>query len=526
MTTNDKILNGSGLSTVLGLVKNKIDLKQDAPLIGSTSGENAVTYAQMVAAIQAGRDIYISYTDEDFGEIIFTDGWAYSPSMDLGNGVVISTRLFMFNGNWNNVELICFESPFDGKTWKLLSTQVAEYTDIPTVPTNVSELNNDANYIDNTALTPYVAKSEVLPVQGITGPVIATIGGVTIHAPFAEGGVTQETDPIFTQSAAYGITSTDISNWNAKSDITPVQPDWTQTITTSLDYIKNKPILPEYNILSYEGENASAGSGVNFYHILSTDVIDGTTHTYQIPAYTPTPTHNNQVTTKKYVDDSITDAVTTAISGITSISFDTSYTTYAEMSAQAGEAGVIYLIPNSGTTPNIYDEYIYANSSYEKIGTTEVDLSNYVQAEDIADFITATSLTPYLQKSEISVAQGLTTGIEIGSISIDSVTTTLYAPSAAEGFHKVVLSENSGVYSITSSGDTFASIKQRLDNNQVVYVTISGDSTIYHINSIDSSELTFRNISNTTWKNISITSASVTVTNISISQTNNILEIK
>ena len=37
----------------------------------------------------------------------------------------------------------------------------------------------------------------------------------------------------------------------------------------------------------------------------------------------------------------------------------------------------IYLLANSGTAPNIYDEYIYINNAWEKIGTTAIDLTNY-----------------------------------------------------------------------------------------------------------------------------------------------------
>lgn len=46
----------------------------------------------------------------------------------------------------------------------------------------------------------------------------------------------------------------------------------------------------------------------------------------------------------------------------------------------SGQSNIIYLVPNSGSTPNIYDEYIWVSStsSYEKIGTTDVDLSGYV----------------------------------------------------------------------------------------------------------------------------------------------------
>lgn len=44
-----------------------------------------------------------------------------------------------------------------------------------------------------------------------------------------------------------------------------------------------------------------------------------------------------------------------------------------------GVKGTIYLVPNSGTSPNVYDEYIWLSdsSSFEKIGSTAVDLSGY-----------------------------------------------------------------------------------------------------------------------------------------------------
>lgn len=53
-----------------------------------------------------------------------------------------------------------------------------------------------------------------------------------------------------------------------------------------------------------------------------------------------------------------------------------------------GEKGVIYLIAHShGDTGDIYDEYIWVSStsSYEKIGNTDVDLSDYVKSSDISD---------------------------------------------------------------------------------------------------------------------------------------------
>ncbi len=56
-------------------------------------------------------------------------------------------------------------------------------------------------------------------------------------------------------------------------------------------------------------------------------------------------------------------------------------------------SGTFFLVPNAGTAPNVYDEYIYTvvdttttpvTYGYEKIGTTAVDLSGYVQYTDIS----------------------------------------------------------------------------------------------------------------------------------------------
>lgn len=73
-------------------------------------------------------------------------------------------------------------------------------------------------------------------------------------------------------------------------------------------------------------------------------------------------------TTEDYVDS----AITNAISGIQGISYEVVQTLPA-----TGAAGVIYLLANSGSGQNVYDEYIWTNSKYERLGTTDVDLSGY-----------------------------------------------------------------------------------------------------------------------------------------------------
>jgi hypothetical protein len=48
-----------------------------------------------------------------------------------------------------------------------------------------------------------------------------------------------------------------------------------------------------------------------------------------------------------------------------------------------GETNVIYLVKKAGTNPDIHDEYVYVEGNWEKIGNTEVDLSNYYTKDQV-----------------------------------------------------------------------------------------------------------------------------------------------
>ena len=47
------------------------------------------------------------------------------------------------------------------------------------------------------------------------------------------------------------------------------------------------------------------------------------------------------------------------------------------------DENIIYLMSNTGEENNVYDEYIVYEGTPEKIGTTEVDLTNYIQDSDL-----------------------------------------------------------------------------------------------------------------------------------------------
>ena len=74
-------------------------------------------------------------------------------------------------------------------------------------------------------------------------------------------------------------------------------------------------------------------------------------------------------TTSQEVSDMITQAV--SVAGGFSLQVVQSLPT-------TGTVGTFYFVPNSGNGDNIYDEYLYVNNNWEKIGTNGIDLTGYV----------------------------------------------------------------------------------------------------------------------------------------------------
>ena len=70
--------------------------------------------------------------------------------------------------------------------------------------------------------------------------------------------------------------------------------------------------------------------------------------------------------------------IASAVSGVTQIDYSV-----VESLPSTGKKGIIYLVANSDSGNNIYDEYIYINSKFEKLGSREMDLSSYAKKTDI-----------------------------------------------------------------------------------------------------------------------------------------------
>ena len=117
-----------------------------------------------------------------------------------------------------------------------------------------------------------------------------------------------------------------------------------------------------------------AGAEVNVLESIS---VNGTAQTITSKGVNiSVPTNNNQLTNGAgyQTASDVSSAISSAISGISGIS----YSVVASLPS-TGESGVIYLVSHSHGSSDVYDEYIYVNNAFEKIGSTDVDLSGYLQ---------------------------------------------------------------------------------------------------------------------------------------------------
>lgn len=115
-------------------------------------------------------------------------------------------------------------------------------------------------------------------------------------------------------------------------------------------------------------------------------------------------TNTTQIATTAFVAT----AVANALTGITSFEFSV-----VETLPTTGSKGIIYLVSNNGSNNNIYDEFIWVANKYEKIGTTDIDLSNYVTING-AEALTNKTYNGYTLGSACSK----TVGASIGNVPV------------------------------------------------------------------------------------------------------------
>lgn len=108
--------------------------------------------------------------------------------------------------------------------------------------------------------------------------------------------------------------------------------------------------------------------------------------------------NSSDVYTKEETDKAITDAVADVKT--------TDFQTATELPTENISTNTIYLISKEGVEGDVYEEYIYINNKWEKIGETTIDLSQYSTTEEmnaaIAAEIAKIDMSKYLTSTEAS----------------------------------------------------------------------------------------------------------------------------
>lgn len=100
------------------------------------------------------------------------------------------------------------------------------------------------------------------------------------------------------------------------------------------------------------------------------------------------------------VKTEVTQEIAQAVSGITG--FDTQA---VEELPGTGKKGILYLLSNSGSGNNVYDEYVWLGNKYEKLGTREINLTEYAKKTELPTKV-----------SQLTNDSGYQTSAQVGNI--------------------------------------------------------------------------------------------------------------
>ena len=133
---------------------------------------------------------------------------------------------------------------------------------------------------------------------------------------------------------------------------------------------------------------------------------------------------NNAAYRANAISDNIGDTyatkeeLTNAINGITSFEYQ-----IVTSLPDKGVKGTIYLVEhssgNQSTSDNIYDEYVWIANKYEKIGTTDIDLSKYLTADQVSN--------TYLKKTDASTMYATVGALKTTDSKVDTNTKNISA---------------------------------------------------------------------------------------------------
>lgn len=255
---------------------------------------------------------------------------------------------FTTNEKVDSLVLVQNEQP-SSEYNKIWVKETSDSVQIPTVddlPTKVSELQNDANYAVDANYVHTDNNYTTAEKEKLSG--IAAGAEVNVNADWnATSGDAQILNKptnvsAFTNDAGYLIEHQDISGKADKSEI-PTKVSQLQNDSGYLtSFTETDPTVPAWAKAAQKPSYTAAEVGA------------------------PTVAEMNT-------------AIGEAVGQINS--FD--ITVVQALPTQDISTHTIYLVPKTGETNDVYDEYIYINSKWEMVGNTQIDLSDYALKSEL-----------------------------------------------------------------------------------------------------------------------------------------------
>lgn len=152
----------------------------------------------------------------------------------------------------------------------------------------------------------------------------------------------------------------------AKQDAIEVSEDFAHDLAVR---IINRIDTIEEDILRDRAKlnNIESGAQVNVINSVGTGSQDGTISVNGV-----------DVVVKGLGSAAFTDSSVYQPAGIQQMNY-----TIVKTLPKTGDSNTIYLIENKGEKSNYYDEYLWVKGTYELIGTTSTDLSDYYKKEEV-----------------------------------------------------------------------------------------------------------------------------------------------
>lgn len=257
-----------------------------------------------------------------------------------------------------------------------------------TVPTKLSQLTNDGNFV--------VDANYVHTDKNFTEALETKLNGIAANA---------QVNVIET----IAVNGSDLTPTSKKVNITV--PTQTSDLTNDSNFVEDADYVHTDNNYTTTDKNKLAGiaNGAQA-NVIETIAVNGSNLTptgkkvdITVPKAVSELTNDSGFQTSSQVTGAINSAIadrptesemTSAIQDATDGLATETYVTQqlaninkkqvVTSTTEMTDANTIYLMANdSGEPNNIYDEYIVVSGKAEKIGTTEVDLTNYVQESEL-----------------------------------------------------------------------------------------------------------------------------------------------